>query len=1162
MDYPKIIDNDRVTLKNTLERISKDFSEISIATGYWDLSGTSQIIDSLINYKKIRLLIGREPLIPRHQLSAIEPDFPNQDLFNDLESLPATKIAMETVKKIKKLQKKGVLEVKVYKKSFLHAKCYIFGNYDTEHAIGIIGSSNFTEAGLIRNSELNTLESDNRIVTFKPNTKQQEVGHLFWFNQFWNDAVDWNGEFTEILEQSPSGDILFSPYETYIRTLYELFKDELEDEQNETTIQTGGLELHEFQKKNVQALLRRLNKYRFAMLSDSVGLGKTVTAAEVIKHYVDSDEGKKRVVIISPKSIKEQWIKELTQWGIPNLIPIVLQNPGEIERTKELDTIAGVSLFVIDESHNLRKSTGKRFEQIINWLKQNPKAHVLMLTATPINNQLSDITNQILLGARGYSDIFRFAMKDKKSKQTINVTFNKAIEQLAKNIKEDAKKGKPVDFEEIKRMMTPIIRTFVVRRTRQGIKKEYGGLKQNGLIKNFPDSICENAKYNFPKDVSALVRGVKSADIPVEKIYTLKPETVLEECRALLHPLRQINGIDGDKTNNELSEESPTYFIYQLVLMLGFMPYRYLMYRTKYYSKNLEEIFNMKLSSEESKALQLQVGLYGIFRTIFLKRLESSVEAFKMSLQNYSKKLEVFKNGVLINKIISIKDVESAEAMIKLKSELEEEMEDESLSEAEAEIIKDIINPTNYEKEKLLEDIEKEEKIIAILNKQIDILGNNDAKLLKFTKLLKELRTKLPAGKKVLVFSYFADTVAYLEKKLYSKSLINNISNTAFVSSKNRADAEKLAGRFSPKSKMYNIGIGETELDYLISTDVLSEGQNLQDCGVIVNYDLHWNPVRMIQRNGRINRLGSTFDKVYVYNLAPESKLESYLHLVQRLEGKINLIKYTIGTDQSVLSEAVNPMEFTDTLEDIYSSDDIKRQKALEKAEEAADFLLSEDDYVLDLKRFHNDTDYPEKYKKEIYTIPKNKWAVVPNKGSLDVPDIISLVKLISKDKFVDHQFVSMARDTNLFQSQTKLQILEWLKTTKENNKRIEDKITLNRQLVSQLVSEKTLSYHENDEEKAPTKTELDVLRIMSETQYLQEDINTVMKGFQTRNSYDIRKIKVLTKVVSKLKKENKAYNDSLKELISLCKATIENLDQPIKPDKVEPIMYYSKYNV
>jgi ERCC4-related helicase len=1160
MSYPKIIDNNRKLLKDVLIEISKDYSQISIATGYWDLPGTSQIIDELSGYKKIRLLIGREPLIPRHQQEVVEPDFPDKDIFTDLEQLPATKIARETVKKIKKLQEQGILEVKIYKKSFLHAKCYIFGDYDTENAVGIIGSSNFTEAGLTKNAELNTLESDNRIVTFRPATEKQEVGHLYWFDQFWNSSIDWNGEFTRILEQSPSGDILFSPYEIYIRTLYELFKEELEDD-IQISQSRNGLELHEFQKKNVQALLRRLNKYRFAMLSDSVGLGKTVTAAEVIRHYIDSDEGKKRVVIITPKSIKEQWTKELTLWGIPNLVPIVLQNPGEIERTKELDTIAGVSLFVIDESHNLRNSAGKRFEQIITWLKQNPKAHVLMLTATPINNQLSDISNQILLGSRGYSDIFRFAMNVKQTKQTINVPFNKAIEQLVKNIKEDAKKGNPIDFEEIKRIMAPIIRTFVVRRTRQGIEKEYGGLMQNGDFKKFPKSIPESSKYEYPKDVADLIRNINSTDLPLSQIYNSKPESVIEDCRTLLHPLRQLNKVKSFMAEKDLLEESPTYFIYQLVLMLGFIPYRYQMYRTKYYGKEIEDIFEMKLNPEESKTLQLQLGLYGIFRTIFLKRLESSVEAFRKSLQSYSKKLSVFKDGVKLDKIISIKDIESAEAMIKLKMEFEEESEDETIEEEDTDTVKDTINSTNYEKERLLEDIEKEEKIIEVLNNQIDILGQNDAKLTRFTQLIEELKLKGLAGGKVLIFSYFADTVEYLENTLSAKSSVNNTSNTAFVSSRNRQDAEKIAGRFSPISKKYTIDSNETELNYLITTDVLSEGQNLQDCGVIVNYDLHWNPVRMIQRNGRINRLGSQFDKVYVYNLAPESKLESYLHLVQRLEGKINLIKYTIGTDQSVLSEAINPMEFTDTLEDIYSTDEIKRQKALEKAEEAADFLLSEDDYVLDLKRFKNDKDFTEYYKNEVFTISKNKWAVMPKKEVPNLPEVTSLVRLSSRDKFVDHQFVSMARDGDLFRSQTKLQVLEWLKTSRENNNRSEDRISIDRQDIHDVVLKKTLSYHEIDEEKPPTKTELEVLRIMSETQYTQNDISSVMKGFQSRNAYDLKKIRVLTKNISRLKRENKPYNDVLKELLSICKSTINDPDQPIKPDKVESILFYAKHN-
>jgi len=421
-NLPKIIDNDRKDLLSSFQVISKDHDTLSIATGYWDLKGMQEVFDCIKGYKKIRLLIGREPLIPRHKQFRPEPDYPDKDFFYDLEQMQPTVELKVLVKSIKELINSNLLEVRVYRKNFLHAKCYIFGDYASDNAIGIIGSSNFTKSGLTLNTELNALEADHRIVTFKPQSKKQEVGHLYWFDQFWNDPTteEWNGEFTELIAHSPVGDTLFSPYETYIKTLHDLYLDELIEEDIDKSIK-GSHDLFDFQTKNVQALMRRLNKYKVAMLADSVGLGKTYTAIEVIKQYLTGEEGLRRVEIICPKSLVNQWQTELATQGVVNLRPITLQNPRMIDEQSTLDNIASVSLFVIDESHNLKNRAGKRFQQIVEWIENNPKAHVLLLTATPINNQLSDIVNQILLGARGESHILKVTSI---GKQTVQIDFN------------------------------------------------------------------------------------------------------------------------------------------------------------------------------------------------------------------------------------------------------------------------------------------------------------------------------------------------------------------------------------------------------------------------------------------------------------------------------------------------------------------------------------------------------------------------------------------------------------------------------------------------------------------------------------------------------------------------------------------------------------------
>ncbi len=1160
MRIPKIIDNQRKIFLDVIKELAPKYEELSIATGYWDLLGSELVIEELKKFKKIRLLIGREPLIPRHELTEPEPDYPDNDIFRDLERLTPNPKLQQSVRDLKSLIQNSVLEVRVYRKTFLHAKCYIFGGYDSEEAVGIIGSSNFTKNGLTHNTELNALESDHRIVTFKPQTKEQEVGHLFWFDQLWSDesTEEWDGKFTELLGQSPVGDELFSPYEMYIKTLFELYKDELEDEDIETSIK-GKHELLDFQKKNVQALMRRLNKYRVAMLSDSVGLGKTYTAIEVIKQYLDSDEGKRRVEVICPKSLRLQWRKELGTQGINGLNPIVLQNRNDIEEAMNLDHIASVSLFVIDESHNLRKTSGKRYEQLLEWMRNNPKAHILLLTATPINNQLNDITNQVLLGARGRSDIFRMTVVDSKTKQSVPVDFAQAIHNLLKKINQDVKRGAGIDYGYIRQIMTPIIRTFVVRRTRQGIEKEYGYLMIDGKEKRFPKAVPQNAKYDFSHILSEKIRNPIETVLPVDKIYSLDPASLVEDCKDLLHPLDQIEKVQLFKTEAELKDEAPMYFIFQLILMLGFMPYRWRMYQTKYYGKTLDQIQELGIDSDESKHLQLQLGLYGILRTVFLKRMESSVASLRISIENYQRKLHQFEAGIKKGFIVSLKDADALQTLLESDDEsIDTEERDEDLEDA----ILDEIKDHNYQVDAIQRDIKKEHQILDLLLAQVKLLEQDDSKIKALAQLLYSLHF---AGKKVLVFSYFADTIDYLEKNIGKHTALVTNENSAFVSSKNRGDADLLASRFSPRSKNHTFKTDETELSYLFSTDVLSEGQNLQDCGIIINYDLHWNPVRMIQRNGRVNRLGSDFETVYVYNMSPESKLENYLRLVQRLEGKIELIRNTIGTDQSVLTENPNPIEFTDKYEDIYSEDEQVRIKAMQQMEQSADFLLSEDEFVSDLKVFERSSDFSREYKDLIYKIPQGKWGAFPiraHRGDRR-PEVMSLARLKSGADVLGTQFVSMEKDGGKFSAVTQLQALEWLRAYVEDNQRSKDEISINRELVIDKTKRSVVTYHASDEEGTPTGQQAGILKLMYEHGHPFEDIEMVKKSYSTKNVLDAKKINLLVRKIAKLKKDNKPYLAELKELVAIAVRTSKDSNSmpTLKAEQADLLLFYVREN-
>ena len=1155
MIVPKIIDNERFKLLDVLKQVSGDFKDLAIATGYWDLKAMLALKDELEKFDKIRILIGREPQIPRAQVGAPEADFPAHDIEIDLQNLSPESELRAIALKTKEWLETGKLEVRVYRRTFLHAKTYIFGNFNSHKAVGLIGSSNFTLNGLTTNTELNELESDERVVLFQPQTPEQQASHLSWFESKWNDEFTepWNEKLISIVQDSPLGDLFFSPYETYIKTLHDLYQEELLDEEEFANKSGKGRTLFDFQQKNINALSRRLKKYGVAMLSDSVGLGKTSTSIGVIKRYLNDPEGKKRVEIICPKSIVSQWEKELSEEGILGYRPITLQNSAEIERKQELDDIASVSLFVIDESHNLRHSGGVRFQQLLDWIRNNPKAHVLLVTATPINNSLMDITTQILLGAAGNSEIMKVTTIDENG-QTIQITFHQAVENLMKKINQDLKRDNKIDFKYVRRQMTPIIRAFVVRRTRQGIQKEYGSLLIDGKPTTFPVVKPYVNDYEFSAESTDKVSKISSGSLPLELIYSIDPESLANAAKVFKHPMRQLETMNKLDEEN-VAQDSAMFYVFQLILTLGFLPYRWRLYETKFYGKTKDQIRELGLPADESKSLLQQVGIFGILRTIFLKRMESSVSALETSLSTYSRKLDFFAKGLNEGKIYSITDFAA------LESSWDDDDEDYSPSELDSRVVA-TFDPKNFASKELLEDVKSEQELVRVIGEQLKVLKDDDSKIRSLVKILKDIEAS-KGGSKVLIFSYFSDTISYLQENLTSMTPHITDSNIGFVSSSTGSDSERLASRFSPISKRYKLKDGESELQFLVATDVLSEGQNLQDAGILINYDLHWNPVRMIQRNGRVNRLGTKFKTVHIHNMRPEKKLDSYLNLVQRLQGKIDMIRNTIGTDTPVLDEPENAIEYGDAIKDIYDSDEQKRIKALEDAERAADFLLAEDDYVSDLLEFHRNNSEKIEYRDQIYNIPKGKWSMIPKVKDVQSNsiDLFGLVEITLDSSERAYQFVLIDEIDMSARALSTLQALEILKVDETQNERRPDNINKDRIAINKLMSSSASVYMNKAEVGAPIGQERDVLRLLYELGFTPEEINSVRMSFKSNDLFLRKEVDSLKRKIMTAKRNGNTYQTYLTSLVEI--SVKPKLDSFVKAQHTvvatQTVLVYSK---
>jgi superfamily II DNA or RNA helicase len=1163
--FPKVIDNRRSTLLSALADVAPKFDELAVATGYWDLKGMAALLPHLKNYKKIRILIGQEPLRARFKDALkveADGDFPEADLKWDLTN---TDFELELVSagvKVTDLIESGKLEVRIYRGAFLHAKAYVFTNSSGNDAVGIIGSSNFTLAGLTTNTELNSLEDENRIVKYKPENSTDTHGHLSWFNEIWNDEKSelWNGEFSQIIQESPLGVVCYSPYEMYMKTLWELYKDEVDISTEISEVTSSSL--FAFQQRNARLLIQKLQKYSVAMLADSVGLGKTITAGAVVKEYIESYKAR-RIYIIVPASLVQSWKRDLAKvHGMTSGFEVIsMQDFHGIERAREIDKYADVNLFVIDEAHNLRNPNGTRHEQLLDWFTNNSDSHVLLLTATPINNKLTDFVNQIQLAAKGRLSAFPVVYPTSKKREVID--FFEAVKRLTADMQAAENKGEKVDFKRVSRIMRQGLRHFLVRTTRRGIEAEYGGLlAEDGTLRKFPKSKVLNHPYAFSE---ALGKGIDHAISSESETFEgldprfIEVESLLNQTQRTKHPLDLV-----DKSGSAEQEQENAVFekVFKLILLLGFAPYKTSTYLNRYYGKSSDEIKEFNISPEDSFRLRSQMSVHNIMRITFLKRLESSQAALSISLNQYLLRLNKFEKYLDDGHIASIKDINEIEK--EFGDDLSNWTEEYVRSELEIELIP--ADSNNYQIAQLKKDIKRDKAIIAVIQECCAVLNNEDDKLASLVDLINRVRKDGNSGKKFLLFSYFTDTIRYLEQKL--PQLINDEafqSRSAFLSGSNRSELEDVVKRFSPNSTNSDVE-PENEIDFLFSTDVLSEGQNLQDCGILINYDLHWNPVRMIQRNGRINRLGSPFENVQIYNLHPETSLDSYLKLVNRLERKIDAIKFTIGTDQSVLGEDENPIEFLDGFEEdeelksvlnLYSSPD--SNEILDNFDDD-DELLSEDEFIIELRKFLSTSD--EETVERIKTIPKGKWGYLPEgtravKGqALALTEISGFVEGTGKE-FTSHFFIeSDPGDGYMVGPIDMIEALGQIKCFASDSEKRTDSIQLNRKLVKKLVIAAS---------KEESKTSSSVVRLTPTKVKILDYLATALPGLglslllnNIATKQQLRRVEQLFLSSNKeLKKLGQLLPTTLESFTKLAKELSSTKPDEKTIEEVEAVLFY-----
>jgi superfamily II DNA or RNA helicase len=771
-----------------------------------------------------------------------------QNLRSAIELMDQTDIAEETVQILVRMIEEKRLKVRVYTKGRMHAKAYIFTYGDTfnllgepiakhEKGIAVVGSSNLSLAGISHNTELNVVVSGNN--------NHNEL--CSWFDALWDESQDFDESLMEELRQSwalaPT-----TPYDIYMKTLYALVRTRLEEAEQGTLLWDDDIfrQLTDFQQDAVRLATAMIRKNRGVFVADVVGLGKSFIGAAIIKHFERTE--RRRTVILCPATLVPMWERYSHDYDLnAQVVSMGMLTVGLDGENFLLDDdiYADRDFLLIDESHNLRNVGTQRYRLVSDYMAGDPNRRCCLLTATPRNRTAWDVFNQIKL----------FHPADKTDLPIDPADLRRFFAMIEKR----------------ERNLPDLLTHVLIRRTRNFVLRYYG----------FDSETNERVD---PTNFAPYLKGERRAYIKVNGKVQFFPRRELqtveysieETYQGLYQELRSHLG----KGRNEKSKLPKSYD--------GEMTYaRYGLFRyVKDDAAKREPYKNLKSTGP---------NLRGLARILLFKRFESSVEAFRKTIERFLESNRRFLSALESGMVPA---GELAQSMLYQTDDYEEQDFLNALQEASEKYL-----PEDFHFDLLKKHVAHDVAVLEdILEKVEPITPEHDAKLQRLLALLPE--ETLNVGKRV-IFTQYADTADYLYEHLNK----NNRADVDVITGSTSKSKFRLVGRFSPLSNPdYKPQPGESELNTVVATDVLSEGLNMQDCDTIINYDLHWNPVRLIQRFGRIDRIGSTHDKVYGLNFLPESELDKHLKLKDRLALRIKEIQETIGEDSAILdpTEQVN----------------------------------------------------------------------------------------------------------------------------------------------------------------------------------------------------------------------------------------------------------------
>lgn len=947
------------TVYKELEKHIRKGSKVSTISAYFTMYAYSALKKELDKIDEMRFIFTTPSFSKNKDKEAREYEIVNNNIFgNEFELKLRNEMTQSAVAKDCAKWLKDKVEIKSFKEPNVAQPRMIHVHNKSEEDIVINGSVDFTTDGL-------GITGSNR-ADFNNFMAGEEFtdSQLLSFDTLWNnemvltDVKDKLLKQMEVMYEENSGEFI------YFKSLYHIFYNYL-DELDDNIVKKGNKlketkiwnTLYQFQQDAVIGAIDKIEKYNGCILADSVGLGKTFTALAIIQYYELRND---RVLVLVPKKLRENWtiytLNDKRNIFAEDRFRYDVLNHTDLSRERgfsgniDLKTInwENYDLVVIDESHNFRnnpavKDRVTRYQRLMNdVIKQGHKTKLLMLSATPVNNKMNDIKNQIA-----------FITEDKDNAleeigiSSINHTLRNAQtifnqwSKLDDNTRTGEKFVDMMDLDYFK-----LLDTLTIARSRKHIEKYYD-LAEIGEFPNRLDPINE------------------SSDIDIKKEFPT------------------LNEINNEIERLNLSVFSPFLYI---------LPQKREDYAKKYDIAIGEGKSVFKQTDREKSLIQLM-------RINLLKRMESSIHSFKLTIEKL-----LFKINKTLEKIDNISEY-NEDIDISLIDPEEDEY-DELMFGKKTKVLLQDMDLIKW-KQDLKLDKEKLEFLFTQA-KEVDCL--RDEKLADLKKVISN-KIENPINennKKILIFTAFADTAKYLYENisqwifdnygLYTALVTGSGDNKTNLKAVRNTDIDEILTSFSPISKNRNIINPEMteEIDILIGTDCISEGQNLQDCDYLVNYDIHWNPVRIIQRFGRVDRIGSKNKDIQLVNFWPNIELDEYINLKGRVENRMVMVDVSATGEENII---VNNDKVMNDLE--YRKNQLEKLKDqvidLEDVSDAISITdLTFNDFKIELM------EYMKEHRKELDNAPFGIYSIVPA-GEFE-PGVIFLLRQVkgvkeSKDK-------------------------------------------------------------------------------------------------------------------------------------------------------------------